>query len=266
MPESPLLAPTRLTKSTSSWLAAGFSTHGGAAASHELRPAELLSSPSPANPSRLWLGSPTSERPHAVTVSDAGPSQPVRPVDPEDLLASWRQEWLDAESSPNPSRRRSSRPLVLREIEHPHVSPRPALPRAMTTSLLVDGSAPERCARRRANSETPPPPPLRSPSSIPEWRRESLGQEMVEALERIERDSPQPHEPTATRKPRNLGSRLFGGGSRARASSGTSKDRHKAETRREKEVCSEISTISAPFEVTHSLYLQQPGPASAACG
>ena len=155
---------------------------------------------------------------------------------------------------------------MLREIEHPHVSPRPALPRAMTTSLLVDGSAPERCARRRANSETPPPPPLRSPSSIPEWRRESLGQEMVEALERIERDSPQPLEPTATRRPSNLGSRLFGGGSRARASSGTSKDRRKAEKRREKEGCSEISTISAPFEVTHSLYLQRPGPASAACG
>ena len=253
-------APASLTKSTSSWLAAGFSAHRGAA-SHELRPAELLS-PSPATPSRLWLGSPTGERPHAVTVSDAGPVQPVRPVDPEDLLASWRQEWLDAESSPN-----LSRPLVLREIEYPHVSPRPALPRAMTSSLL-DGSAPERCATRRANSDTPPPP-LKSPSSIPEWRREGLGQEMLEALERIERDSPQPHEPT--RKPRNFGSRLFGGGSRARASSGAIKDRRKAEKRREKEgaepeACSEISTISAPFEVTHSVYLQQPGPASAACG
>ena len=156
---------------------------------------------------------------------------------------------------------------MLREIEHPHVSPRPALPRAMTASLL-DGSPPERCARRRANSDTPPPL-LKSPSSIPEWRREGLGQEMLEALERIERDSPQPHEPT--RKPRNFGSRLFGGGSRARTSSGAIKDRRKAEKRREKEgaepeACSEISTISAPFEVTHSVYLQQPGPASAACG
>lgn len=128
----------------------------------------------------------------------------------------------------------------------------------MTTSLLVDGSSPDKCERRRANSDTPATPA--PTSSIPEWRKEGLGEELIEALERIERDSPQTHEPVKP-KPRNLGSWLFGDSRAHRAKHWSSKDERKAEKRREKEraepeVCSQISTISAPYEVTHSLYLQ----------
>ena len=102
----------------------------------------------------------------------------------------------------------------------------------MTTSLLVDGSSPDKCERRRANSDTPATPA--PTSSIPEWRKEGLGEELIEALERIERDSPQTHEPVKP-KPRNLGSWLFGDSRAHRAKHWSSKDERKAEKRREKE-------------------------------
>ena len=237
-------APTSLTKSTSSWLAAGFSVDVSARAD--------------SLPSQVGLGSPESERSPAVAVSGAGPSQQqlAQPGKPEDLLASWRREWLDVRRPEPPPK-----PDVLREIERPRPSPGSALPRANTTSVLVAASSvplPARRARRRAHSDTPAPLQHLA-SSIPEWRKEGLGREMLEALERIERDSPQPHEPAVGRKPRNLGSigsRLFGGGGRARANAGASRDGRSAERRREQERARpEVGCdISAPFEVTHSLY------------
>lgn len=113
-----------------------------------------------------------------------------------------------------------------------------------------------------------------SASSIPEWKREGLGADMIEALERIERDAQaqaaqQP--PTQCKKSGSLSglrSSLFGLGrasstdearprSRSRTSSRSSRDARKAELRRAAEeseppfLSPRNWEISAPFEVDH---------------
>jgi len=99
---------------------------------------------------------------------------------------------------------------------------------------------------------------------MPEWRKEGLGQEMLEALEAIERDRP-PSAAAGGRRRSESGSRrwsLIPG----RFSSGSSKSKlsskevRKAEKRRAEAEASAPAApsldISAPFAVNHSLFLE----------
>lgn len=237
--ESSRLSTAELTKSTSSWMAAGFMV-----GKPENQPSGSQHAQSAAPPYERTSGSYNNvwskrdgEGWTSGSASEAGPSQaaaaPARP----------RSQSSAAKPQPPKLSTAPSGPVVLRKLSIVD-SADPQVPRLELSAT-----------RARAQSAA---------SAVPEWRKEGLGQEMLDALEKIELDRLRSATIAAQRDRPRTASRwhllpgLLGGGQKSRSGL-FSKDARRAEKRREAEAAAPAQgfEISTPYGVNHSLFLEE---------
>ena len=231
------LSTAELTKSTSSWMAAGFMV-----GKPENQPSGRQRAQSAAPPYERTSGSYNNvwskrdgEGWTSGSASEAGPSQ--------------------AAAAPARPRSQSSAP----KPQPPKLSTAPSGPVVLRKLSIVDSADPQvprlelSATRARAHSAA---------SAVPEWRKEGLGQEMLDALEKIELDRPRSATIAAQRDRPRTASRwrllpgLLGGGQKSRSGL---KDARRAEKRREAEAAAPAQgfEISSPYGVNHSLFLEE---------
>ena len=228
--ESSRLSTAELTKSTSSWMAAGFMVGKPESAAP---PYERTSG----SYNNVW-SKRDGEGWTSGSASEAGPSQAA--------AAPARPRSQSSAAKPQP----------------PKLSTAPSVPVVLRKLSIVDSGDPQvprlelSATRARAQSAA---------SAVPEWRKEGLGQETLDALEKIELDRLRSATIAAQRDRPRTASRwhllpgLLGGGQKSRSGGLFSKDARRAEKRREAEAAAPAQDfeISTPYGVNHSLFLEE---------